>query len=298
MAENWLPADLRGFLVLAEELHFGRAAERLGVAQPVLSRRIRRLEAAVGAALFDRTSRTVALTVGGTRLRDQAGPALRLLEGAMRGAARDDPGNTAPLRVGFLSAAQSLLPAVLERWRTILRRPVRLVRATSAQQLEMLRTDRIEIAFLRPPATAGSLALTTVRQEGMVCALPVAHPLAGRDTLRLADLAGQCWVRHGAVLGTSFQQRMEERLRRDRIALEHGPEADDTPSVMMLVAAGYGLALLPESVRLFAPPGTRCLAVTDIRPFVRLAIAHRRHDVDPQTARAVRIAVDTARGGG
>ena len=297
MADHWLLADLRGFLVLADELHFGRAAERIGIAQPVLSRRIRRLEEAVGSALFDRTSRTVALTAAGTRLRDRGGTALRQLDGAVRQAGQHDPASAAALRVGFLSAAQALLPPVLERWRTALACPVQLVRATSAQQLEMLRTGRIDIGFLRPPASAGSLAMTTLRQEGIACVLAAGHALAARETLRLADLAGQRWVRHGTVLGTSFQQRMEGRLKRDRIVLEHGMEADDTPSVMMLVAAGYGIALLPDSVRLFAPPGTVCRAVADVRPFVRLAIARRRHDAEARILKAVRIAVEAAGSG-
>lgn len=295
MADRWLLGDLRGFLILAEELHFGRAAERLGVAQPVLSRRIRRLEGAIGSSLFDRTSRTVALTEAGSRLRTQGGAALLRLDEAIRAAGRNDATSAAPLRVGFLSAAQGLLPAVLERWRGALGCPVHLMRATSGQQMEMLRADRLDLGFLRPPAAAGSLAFATLRHEGMVCVLPTDHPLAGRDTLRLADVAGQRWVRHGTVLGTSFQQRMEERLQRDRIAVEYGVAADDTPSVMLLVAAGYGVALLPDAVRHYAPPGTCCRALTDIRPFVRLAIARRRHDADPRIARAVRIATEVAR---
>lgn len=294
MAASWLLSDLRGFLILAEELHFGRAAERIGVAQPVLSRRIRRLEATIGTVLFDRTSRAVALTEAGLVLRDQGGRSLHQLDAAILSARRHDPVGTTPLRVGFLSAAQGLLPLVLERWRAALDCPVQLVRATSAQQLEMLRTSRIEMGFLRPPASAGSLSLVTIRREGIACVLPAGHPLAARDRLRLADLAGERWVRHGTVLGTSFQQRMEERLKREGIAMEHGVEADDTPSVMMLVAAGYGVALLPKSVRLFSPPGTACRLVEDVRPFVRLAIARRRDDTNPRILKTIRIAVQAA----
>ncbi len=296
MATNWLLGDLRGFLILAEELHFGRAAERIGVAQPVMSRRIRRLEASIGSVLFDRTSRTVALTAAGQVLRDRGGLSLRQLDASIHAAGRHDPEGTAPLRVGFLSAAQGLLPAVLERWRTALDCPVQLVRANSGQQLEMLRTSRIELGFLRPPASAGSLALVTVRREGMVCVLPSGHPLALREGVRLADLSGQRWVRHGTVLGTSFQQRMEERLKRQGIIVEHGVEADDTPSVMMLVAAGYGVALLPESATMSSPPGTVCCPVEDVRPFVRLAIARRRDDANPLILKAIRIAVEATQG--
>ncbi|BBK32661.1 LysR family transcriptional regulator [Stella humosa] len=301
MAANWLSSDLRCFLVLADELHFGRAAERMSVAQPVLSRRIRRLETTIGAVLFDRTSRMVALTEAGLILRDQGGRSLEQLDAAILAAGRRDPVGTAPLRVGFLSAAQALMPLVLDRWRTALDCPVQIVRAASGQQLEMLRTSRIDIGFLRPPAAVGSLAFTTIRREGIACVMPIGHPLASRQSLRLADLAGLRWVRHGTVLGTSFQQRMEMRLKREGIAMEYGVEADDTPSVTMLVAAGYGVALLPDAVLTLTPPGTVCRPIPEIRPFVRLAIARRRDDANPRIQKAIRIAAqaiqDAAVGG-
>ncbi|BBK42261.1 LysR family transcriptional regulator [Allostella vacuolata] len=293
---NWLLGDLRGFLVVAEELHFGRAAERIGVAQPVLSRRIRRFEGAVGAVLFERSSRMVALTPAGAALRDEAGRMLGRLDAAIGSAAQHGPAGAAPLRVGFVSAAQGLLPRVLEQWRRELEGTVQLVRATSAQQLDMLREDRIDLGFLRPPVSPGALALATIRQEGMIAVLPPGHPLAARASLRLADLAGERWVRHGPVLGTGFQQRMEERLRQENIPMSFGVEANDTPSVMMLAAAGYGVALLPDSNRLLAPPGTACRQLADIRPFVRLAIARRRDDPQPRVLAAMAIALAAARG--
>lgn len=208
----------------------------------------------------------------------------------------EDPCPSPPLRVGFLSAAQGLLPMVLSRWREALDCPVHLTRADTAVQLDMLRSEQLEIGFLRPPARRGILSLVTVRREGMIAVLPATHWLASRQKLRLADLCGERWVRHRAVIPTSFQSRMEELIRRRGIAIRNGVEADDTPSVMMLAAAGYGVALLPETVSLFSPPGTVCRTISDIRPFVRLAIARRRNERHPLIAKAVCIAVEAALG--
>ncbi|MGE0714773.1 MAG: LysR family substrate-binding domain-containing protein, partial [Alphaproteobacteria bacterium] len=166
----------------------------------------------------------------------------------------------------------------------------------SDRQIAMLRDGALELGFLRPPAAAAGLVFTTVRREGMACAMPAGHPLAARTALTVGDLAGQRWVRYAAARGTGIQRRMDTLLARQGVAIAHGAAANDTASVLTLVAAGFGIALVPRSVERLAPPGTVFRPLADVRPFVRLTLARRRDGVSPLVLDAERIALAVAAG--
>src|SRR5215207_3521737 len=190
---------LRYFVAVAEELHFGRAAERLRIAQPPLSRQIRDLEREIGSALFERGSRGVELTPAGLAFLPEARLTLAQAERAQRTAQRAARGETGRLRVGFVEAAtfSGILPDVLGFFRMHL--PdigLSLFEMDSLQQAEAFRDGRIDLGILHsPPADADRwLRAESVYSDPLVAALPHTHRLAGRARLALADLAGDSFV--------------------------------------------------------------------------------------------------------
>ncbi len=287
--------DLRHFLLLAEELHFGRTAERIGVAQPVLSRRIRRLEQAVGNPLFERSSRSVALTRAGRQLRDQGGKALLTLDNAVRAAGQTARRDTAPLRIGFITAAEPVLRSLLDRCRTHLRCDVQLFQLSSAQQVDQLRSGAVDIGLLRPPASCGNLHIVVLGREGVVCAMPQGHRLAGVSELRLEAVAGERLIRFGPVIGTLFQRRIDQELRRRRIAVVSGGSAQDTYSIQVQVASAAGIALLPAYVALTPWPGVAYAAIADLPEFIPLAAATRANETRRMVLRAAEMVVAGSR---
>ncbi|MGI5154586.1 LysR family transcriptional regulator [Microbispora sp. CA-102843] len=187
-------AQLHAFVVLAEELHFGHAAARLGIAQPPLSQQIRRLEDKVGHALFTREPGRVSLTSAGRELLPAARRALTDLADGLAAARALGSGRSGRLRIGFAaSLALTVLPGLLRAFRE--RFPdVRLDihEMTTAPRIAALRDKAIDVGLLRePPAddAAGELAFRTVLTEPFVAVLPSAHPLAALRTVRLARSA-------------------------------------------------------------------------------------------------------------
>jgi DNA-binding transcriptional LysR family regulator len=172
--------QLHYFVTLAEELHFGRAAERLHIVQPAVSQQLRRLEAELGTKLVDRSTRRVALTAAGQRLLPEARAALAAVERARAAVA-----GPAPLRLGTTTGLGERLPRLLAR----LDRPVELVRVPAAARLRLVAAGSLDAALIRGEADAPGVRLEPVWTDPLLVALPAAHPLAGAEPLPLARLA-------------------------------------------------------------------------------------------------------------
>jgi DNA-binding transcriptional LysR family regulator len=187
---------LRYFVAVAEELHFGRAAQRLHISQPPLSQQIRRLEDELGVTLFRRNRRGVALTSAGRLLFASARPLLAdaaRIERVMAEASRSASGI---LRIGFVSSASyELLPAILRSFQAKYASvELALQEATTAQQVAALLAARMDVGLLRPPVPDPRLALTSLVEERLFVALPAVHRLAGRSSVPLGELAGEPFV--------------------------------------------------------------------------------------------------------
>ena len=178
--------QLRYFVTLAEELHFGRAAERLHIVQPAVSQQLRRLEAELGVRLLDRSTRRVALTAAGQRLLPEARAVLAAAERARAAVA-----GPAPLRLGTSTGLGERLPRLLsELERRRPGRPVELVRLPAAARLRQVATGALDAALVRGGAEAApGVRLEPVWTDALVIALPAAHALAGDETVALAQLA-------------------------------------------------------------------------------------------------------------
>src|SRR6478609_8134486 len=233
---------LRSFAVLAEERHFGRAAERLHLAQPALSQQIKQLERELGVDLFVRTTRRVDLTEAGARL---VGHARDVLAGVDR--ARDDlaalsSGHAGRVSVGFVgTATYDVLPRVAQEVRRELPGvELELRGELLSPQLAAGLADRTyDLALLRPPETG--LDARTLRTERLVAVLPAQHPLASRRRIGLSALKDEAFVMHPSGHRSSMHARVLEACA--AAGFEPAPvvEVSETATLVVFVAAGLGV---------------------------------------------------------
>jgi DNA-binding transcriptional LysR family regulator len=285
---------LRYFVAVAEELHFGRAAARLRIAQPPLSQQIRRLETSLGVELLRRTRRRVELTEAGRLLLEGARPLIaqaEALERAMGRAARGDIGR---LGVGFVgSVTQDVLPTLLRGFRD--RHPevvVTLSELSTLEQIEALRERRIGAGLLRPPVGDPAVATMPLLEEPLVAALPDFHRLARRRTVSISALADEPFVLIGREVNPAFHDDVVSACRAAGFSPDVVQEAGEMQTIMSVVAAGIGVSLVPASVERLRREGDG-VAYRPLRPSsVRLvvALAWRPADADPVVENLVGVA--------
>ena len=274
---------LRHFVVLAEELHFGRAARRLSLTQPPLSISIRALEEELGVRLLERTRRSVSLTHAGSIFLEEARGILDRAERAVdltRAAYRGEVGR---LTVGFLAAsAYTLLPPVLREFRQ--RFPgvaLELRELLMAQQHEALRRADIDVGMLRPPILDSSLASEVILEEPMVVALPARHPLARLARIPARKLADEPFVLFPREPGLVFHDIIMDFCRRSGFEPRVAQEASQTHAVIGLVSAGLGVALVPASVRIIGMRGVAFRPVARGAPVASTALAWQSKNDSP-----------------
>ncbi|MBD0734274.1 LysR family transcriptional regulator [Streptomyces sp. CBMA29] len=275
--------ELEYFVAVAEELHFGRAAERLSIAQPALSKAIRRVEARLGVLLLTRTSRHVALTPAGEALLHHGRHALNAV-GAAAESARRAGDARAQLRLvikpgGDANLLSGILAAYAERPDA---RRVDVLFGGATDRADHLRDGRADVALLYAPFDdLTGLASQTLFVEGRVAILPRDHRLAGRTELRLADLDGETLPRWQGVGWAGVPDDGS------------GPEVADVPQMVQLIVLGRMVAVLPRSLAEPAHPGLVCVPVIDA-PTSRLVVAWSRRDDRALVASFVRAAVAAA----
>lgn len=247
---------IRYFTVLAETLHFGRAALRLNIAQPPLSHQIRVLEEELGAKLFERSNRKVELTPAGQALLPEARALLAQADRAGAIAARVQQGELGELRIGLVNSAAltqvipRLIHAYRQRWPGV---HLRIEELTTQEQLTAMLDRRLDLALVRG-ATAPDLppALRSLRllEDALVVALPPRHPLAGDPgPLATRALAGEGFVMYPRESGTGVYDQIVALCRRAGFAPRVTQEAQAVSTIVGLVAAGLGVALVPEALR-------------------------------------------------
>jgi DNA-binding transcriptional LysR family regulator len=284
---------LQYFVAVAETRHFGQAAERLHMAQSPLSQAIRQLESQVGATLFDRTTRRVELTPAGEAFLRDARRILDAVEAAQNRVQLIGDGRAGLLRVGAtgLAAFRHLprlariaareLPGLVLRFRPDL--------LTPAQELA-LEEDRIDLAVLRPPLRRAGLSARLIARERLVLAAPAGHGLTGNGAVRLAELREEDFVVYSApdsVVNTVVTQACLSAGFLPR----RTHEAGEVSILLTMVAAGLGVAVLPESVQALHVDGVRFVAVED-DVYVDLALAWRTDDPSPALARLLQALED------
>lgn len=274
---------LRYFIAVAEELHFGRAADRVGIAQPPLSKQIQQLEDEIGVKLFKRTKRSVSLTHAGETFLKEARQALELSERAVRSARRADRGEIGRLVVSFVgSATYSFLPYALRFFRN--RFPhveLVLLELTTYEQLDALRRKAVDAAFVRKPIKDDDLFIETLFQEPLIVALPGGHALASRTSIPLQMLAPEGFVMFSRQQGTTFHDQVVSLCHQAGFSPDVVQEAVQIPTVLGLVSAGMGITLVPASVRKLRLAGVVYRNLAEVDRTTELAMAWRRDDESP-----------------
>jgi DNA-binding transcriptional LysR family regulator len=283
---------LRYFVAVAEELHFGRAAERLHIAQPPLSRQIRDLEREVGTPLFERGSRGVDLTHAGVAFLPEARLVLAQAERAQRTAQRAARGETGRLRVGFVEAAthSGILPDVLSFFRMHLPNiGLSLLEMDSSQQAEALREGRIDLGVLStPPLDAARwLQSELVYEERLVAAIPETHRLAAKGRLSLRDLAAESFILRPRSADPASYDDILARCRAAQFSPAVAQEATGWHTILGLVSAGVGVAFVPESLAQLQRPGVVYRPVRDLSVNVELTLVWKQGEKSPVRERFV-----------
>lgn len=276
---------LRYFVAVAEELNFTRAAARLRTAQPSFSQQIRDLEAEIGAELLTRTKRHVALTEAGRVFLDEARLTLAQAQRAVAMARRAAHVGDRRMTIGFLPAAEvKIFPAMLTYMRA--RFPdLNLVfnSLTTAEQIEALLRQEIDVGFLRLPVGDQALSWEVVLQERLVAVLPADHPVAEKEALSAGDLAEVPFLRVMARHAGNLSDAVEGFFRAHRVEPNAVQEVENILTLMSLIGMGVGFSLLPDYVQrlAFRNVVTRPLAGPPI--FVDLAMVWRTADRSEET---------------
>jgi DNA-binding transcriptional LysR family regulator len=240
---------LRYFVAVAEELHFRRAAERLHITQPSLSRGIRDLERTLGTDLFTRTKRSVRLTDAGRTLLDEVPYALAEVERALEETRRVGRGEVGELRLGFLpSATIELVPALLRASRAAFPGVrLRLLELLDDPQLEALRERRLDLGLLRTRQPSDDLALEPLLRERLCAVVARDHRLAGRRRVRYADLREEGLILWPRPEAPETFDAVIEACRRAGFSPKVVQEATSAYTIIGLVAAGVGVSVLAGS---------------------------------------------------
>ncbi|MEV4624888.1 LysR family transcriptional regulator [Micromonospora sp. NPDC049523] len=288
--------QLRLFLVLAEELHFGRAARRLFMTQPTLSQQIRALELRLGVDLLQRSSRRVDLTAAGRALVPEARELLASMTRLRRVAASFAREARGHLRIGAIGGEASMPYTIAILTELSARHPavtVELQAVDFVEQVDALAQGEIDAAFLRPPLPPGFRSLHLATEPRVAC-LPADDPLVERAPLTLADLADHLVVDVPPQAPRTWWDHWVVNPRPDGTPVRFGPPVGDIEAMLLAVARGQGITFLPAAARdLYPRPGIAYVDVTDL-PMSTAALTWLSHDGDRpaltallQAARAV-----------
>jgi DNA-binding transcriptional LysR family regulator len=279
--------QLRYFVAVAEENHFGRAAVRLHMTQPPLSQTIQSLEAALGTPLFARTKRSVALTPAGLALLPEARRILQQAGALPDLARRAASGESGLLSLSFVSTADySVLPPLLREFRE--RYPqvqIDLREATTDVQLEDLMQGRIDAGLLIPPLTdkaKAELDYLTVLSEPLIMAAPKGlKALRGKSTVPLKAVADVPLIIFPRRIAPAFHDAILACFRDAGLTPRIGQEAIQMQTIVGLVSAGMGIALVPQSVSNLKRPGVEYKLLTNKTLPIETGLAWRRDNMSP-----------------
>jgi DNA-binding transcriptional LysR family regulator len=283
---------LRYFVAVAEERHFGRAADRLHMAQPPLSQAIRQLETELDVALLHRTTRRVELTDAGAAYLARARAILAEVDDAAHEARRVAAGAIGHLAIGCVgSATYSLLPALSRHLAAELPGVDFSFRGEmlAPDQVDALRSGEIDVGLLRPPVADLSLAVAPLRRDRLVVALPADHRLAARRQVRVTDLGDVDLIVHSADRRSVMYDVVVGLLRGVGVDPRVRHEVGETSTLVTLVAGGLGVAVVPEPVTALALEGVTYRPLVRPVATVDLAVAHRAERTEPHLLRTIDV---------
>lgn len=282
---------LQYFVVVAEELHFGRAASRLQMTQPPLSQQILQLEEEIGVRLLERSKRKVELTHAGSVFLDEAKKALAQIQRAADMAQRADRGQTGRLAVGFVgSATYDILPEVIrvymERFPDV---DVVLNEMGTPLQISALINHQIDVGIVRMPISQEGLSFETVLRTPCVAAVSRNHPLAVRSEVSLRDLAEEPFIFLSRAIWPGFHDEVVGLCRQAGFSPSIRQEATEFQTILGLVAADIGISIVPASAHKLPMRGVVYLSLKH-PPVAEMAMAWRSCDSSPMVREFLGVA--------
>ncbi|MCA6112590.1 LysR substrate-binding domain-containing protein [Bradyrhizobium cenepequi] len=280
------------FVAVAEELSFAGAADRLNVAQSAVSLQIKGLEEAFGARLLNRCKRAaVSLTKAGRLFLSEAQAAIRQLERAEQVGRLAARGELGQIEIGYVTsvAMNRILPSLLREYRRS--HPavqLRLTAMETPRQLEALAEGRLDAALIRPrPSYAAGVAARVIHREALCVALAADHPFASSHTLQAADLGNEAFI---VPYVATFGSHLERLAATGRFAIKIVHDVGDFVTALSMAAAGYGVAMAPESMGGLGFPEIVFRTLADFAEKVELAVAFRTSE----PSASVRAFIDAA----
>jgi len=276
--------DMRHFLAVAEEGHIGRAAARLHLSQPPLTRHIQALEEKIGVPLFVRTPKGVTLTEAGRTLLEEAPNLLALAQQAAERTRLAGQGLIGRLDVGlFGSGVLDVIPRILARFHQA-RPEVKIVlhNLTKDAQLQALRERRITVGFNRLVPEEAGITVETVLREPLVVAIAASHALAARAAIRLQDLDGVPLILYPNVPLRGLAQEVADAFRAEGVRMRVEQEVEDVVTAVALVSAGFGAAVTTQSAASLRLPGVEFRPLRSARlKELELSCLYRSGDASP-----------------
>jgi DNA-binding transcriptional LysR family regulator len=277
---------LRYFVAVAEELHFGRAARRLGIVQPALSKQIVALERELGVMLFIRTKRDVSITEAGQALYAETREILQRVDHATDTARLTESGAIGSLSIGFIGPAMwNILPSLLREHRS--RVPgihFRLYEMTSGPIIEQVREGILDAGFIRPFGHDEAVEIKTVWSEPFAIAVPEDHRLAQLEVVDLANAAGETFVLVSRAQSPGLFDQCLALCQSYGFSPLLIQEGNTGGAMFGMVAAGLGVTVVPESARAVPWPGVVFRPLTRTEPQLDLAAVYRRDEQSPALA--------------
>ncbi|MBH9359999.1 LysR family transcriptional regulator [Pseudomonas aeruginosa] len=277
---------LRYFIAVAEELHFGRAAERLGISQPPLSQQIQALEEEIGARLFERTNRRVELTDAGRLFLDESRQVLAQVDKAVLLARRAHLGELGELKIGFTSSAPftSTIPSSIHAFRKAYPDVhLDLQEMSSRQVLKALLEESLQVGVIRPLALPDAVHWVELFREPLVAVLRADHPLAAgsEDGLAIAALAEEPFVFFPRSYGTGLYDQVIALTRQAGFSPRIAQEASEAMTIIGLVSAGLGVSILPASFRRTRVDGVVYRTLSDPEATTAVWLGRRQNEGSP-----------------
>ncbi|NRB05691.1 MAG: LysR family transcriptional regulator [Rhodobacteraceae bacterium] len=282
---------LRYFVAVAEELHFGRAAERLDMAQPPLSRQIAQLEKDLDVKLFDRARAQIRLTPAGDVLLDRTRAILDQLDSAFREVTRIGQGSAGRLRIAFVgSASHGVLPTIIKSYRSHYPDVDLALSAMNNADLERALVQReIDIAVARPSLKGEEFRSTELHREPLVLAMPDNSALNTKSKIAFKDLAGETFILYPRRPRPSFADHVLSVLAEEGITPGETIFAQDYQTAISLVSVGVGLSVVPESVSSTQRPGVFYRPYRGFNPGTGLSAHARRDNTKPHVLNFFKI---------
>ena len=290
---------LRYFVAVAEELNFTRAADRLAISQPPLSAQIRQLEDELGSQLLNRSGRGVSLTSAGKLLLEEARVILKQIDTTKTAVCRRGRTEAGRLILGSAGGTyfHPLIPQIIGEYGARFPHVGVTPQASSTALLTArLRTGNIDVAFVRPPISDSSgLVLELLVSEPLRAVLPKQHALARLASIALADLANETFVMIPRELNPDTYDLVVDACRAAGFVPTVAQEAPQVLSVLPLVAAGLGVAIVPRSICGILNDEVRCIPLDGDLPVAKIHLAFRRQDASQQVKDFVLLARQLAR---